>query len=155
VYDVLTDYLALPRVFHNVDDCSLRVTDAGGLHLVQTVSWKFLIFRGSFATELQVEELPAQRRLAFSLLRSAFMRQFVGSWRVDDAADGGSAIAHALTILPVVSPPQRIGDITKPIFVSQVTSILEDLDAELDRRLAAGAVAAAAAAAAEPPAAAH
>jgi len=134
VYEVLTDYSSLPAVFHNVDECTVRWTDDGDKSLMQTCSWRFLIFCGSFVTELEVDEEPETRKLAFSLLQSAFMRKFVGCWHVVDNVDGGSDIYHSLTVQPAVSPPQSIGDIAKRIFVSQVESLLIDLDMELQRR---------------------
>jgi len=133
VYDVLTDYSQLPRVFHNVDECSVRWTDDGGKQLVQTCSWRFLIFRGSFVTELDVDEAPETRRLSFSLIQSAFMRKFVGCWDVEPGPDGGSLIRHSLSVQPAVAPPQQIGELTKNIFKSQVASILRDLEKELMR----------------------
>jgi hypothetical protein len=135
VYDVLTDYANLAHVFHNVEDTRVRVGAGGEKLLEQTVSWCFLIFCGSFVTALSVQELPATRQLSFSLLHSAFMRQFVGSWDIRDAPGGGSDVRHALAIMPVVSPPQKIGDITKSIFVSQVEGILQDLEVELEQRM--------------------
>ena len=39
-------------------------------------------------TELNVVEDPQQRQLTFSLIESAFMKQFVGSWNVT-ATPGG------------------------------------------------------------------
>lgn len=39
-------------------------------------------------TELQVDEDPAARTLTFSLLESAFMKEFVGSWDVCAGASG-------------------------------------------------------------------
>ena len=44
---------------------------------------------GTFVTELNVHEDPSQRQLTFSLIQSAFMKEFVGSWHVQPAADGG------------------------------------------------------------------
>lgn len=134
VYDVLTDYDELPRVFHNVEECSVRWSDDGGKHLVQSCSWRFLVFRGSFVTELAVKEADAARQLEFSLTKSAFMRKFVGSWDVRPDSFGGSEIWHSLAVAPALAPPQKIGDLTKKIFVSQVEGILGDLAVELQRR---------------------
>lgn len=36
-----------------------------------------------------MHEDPSQRQLTFSLIQSAFMKEFVGSWHVQPAADGG------------------------------------------------------------------
>lgn len=39
-------------------------------------------------TELSVVEAPEQRQLTFSLIESAFMKEFVGSWDVRPGANG-------------------------------------------------------------------
>jgi len=97
------------------------------------VMWKFLIFRGSFVTELEVVEDAETYELSFKLLKSAFMRKFVGTWKVDKDEEniGNCAIRHTISVDPTVKPPQRIGDITKRIFETQVRGILDDLSNEL------------------------
>lgn len=52
----------------------------------QTCKWAFLVFSGTFRTSLSVLEEPAARRLAFHLIQSSFMRQFVGRWDIAPAA---------------------------------------------------------------------
>ena len=43
---VLTDYEALPRVFHNIDEAELRYCgETGQKQLAQTCKWAFLVFR--------------------------------------------------------------------------------------------------------------
>ena len=138
VYETLVDYDALPRVFHNVDSCTARRGEDGKLVVSQMVGWKFLIFRGAFETVLEVVEDEAQRVLTFSLLRSAFMKEFVGDWEVaDDPADGGSLVRHELRVMPTMRPPQRIGNLTAKIFETQVKCVLKDLADELSLRLPA------------------
>lgn len=132
VYEVLTDYTSLPRVFHNVQECAVQWGDDGEKCLIQRCSWQFLIFRGSFVTELAVEELEESMQLSFSLNESAFMRKFVGSWDIRPT-NSGSEILHSLAVAPTLAPPQKIGDLTKRIFVSQVKRILKDLKVELER----------------------
>ena len=117
-----------------MNECTVRWTDDGGKHLVQNCSWKFLVFSGSFITELAVREAEAARQLEFSLMKSAFMKQFIGSWEVRSDLLGGSEIWHSLAVAPALAPPQKIGDLTKKIFVSQVEGILGDLAVELHRR---------------------
>ena len=138
VYETLVDYDALPRVFHNVDSCTARRGEDGKLVVSQMVGWKFLIFRGAFETVLEVVEDEAQRVLTFSLLRSAFMKEFVGDWEVaDDPADGGSLVRHELRVMPTMRPPQRIGNLAAKIFETQVKCVLKDLADELSLRLPA------------------
>lgn len=134
VYEVLTDYASLPRVFHNVQECAVQWGDHGAKTLVQRCSWQFLIFRGSFVTELAVEESEELLQLSFSLNESAFMRKFVGTWDIRPV-QGGSEILHRLAVAPTLPPPQKIGDLTKRIFVSQVKTILNDLKLELEREI--------------------
>ena len=134
VYGILTDYTSLPRVFHNVDHCWTRTGEDGRLFITQMVLWNFLIFRGSFETELEVFEYPEELKLSFNLLQSAFMNQFVGTWNIEsESSTGTTVIRHSLSVAPSVKPPQRIGDITKKIFEAQVKGILRDLAAELSR----------------------
>lgn len=43
---VLTDYEALPRVFHNIENSAVRrCATTGATQLVQTCRWSFLLFR--------------------------------------------------------------------------------------------------------------
>jgi len=135
VYNVLTDYNSLPRVFHNIEECSIQWPDDGSKQLSQRCSWRFLVFSGSFITDLTVTEGEEARTLEFSLVKSAFMRKFVGSWEIRPSpVTGGSEIWHSLAVQPALAPPQSIGDLAKNIFVSQVEGILKDLAVELHRR---------------------
>ncbi|PSC75636.1 hypothetical protein C2E20_1411 [Micractinium conductrix] len=137
VYQVLTDYEALPRVFHNIDEAELRYCgETGQKQLAQTCKWAFLVFSGTFVTELNVFEDAAARQLTFSLIESAFMKEFVGSWEVRPAVNGLCEVRHRLSVRPVVAPPQKIGDISAKIFKRQVAGLLDDLSRELDRRTA-------------------
>ena len=43
-------------------------------------------------------------------------------------------VRHRLSVTPVVSPPQKIGDLSKSIFKRQVHSLLHDLQSELFRQ---------------------
>jgi hypothetical protein len=76
---------------------------------------------GTFANELNVVEEPVRRQLTFSLVQSAFMKEFLGSWDVRPLPEGGAEVRHRLSVTPVVSPPQRIGDLSKRIFRRQVS----------------------------------
>lgn len=135
VYSLLRDYSALPTVFRNVTSCRVSSTDEGTT-VAQTCTWEFLggVFKGSFVTELEVEEHLDTRQLSFSLIDSSFMKDFVGSWKVRSIPQG-SCVHHSLSVRPSISPPQAVGDLTKKIFVSQVTGILSDLEQELILRV--------------------
>lgn len=47
--------------------------------------WEFLVFSGTFETELTVEEDVAGGSVVFSLVSSSFMRHFEGRWQVRQA----------------------------------------------------------------------
>lgn len=132
IYNVLTDYSSLPRVFHNVEQCSVSVSEDGRKFVTQMMLWNFLIFRGSFETELEVLENIKNFEISFSLIQSAFMNQFVGEWRIEQDASGISTVRHSISVVPSVRPPQKIGDLTKKIFEAQVEKILRDLRKELE-----------------------
>lgn len=134
IYDVLTDYSSLSRVFHNVEKCSVTVTEDGRKFVTQMMLWNFLIFRGSFETELEVLENFQDFEISFSLVQSAFMNQFVGAWSISQDVTGTSVIRHSISVAPSVRPPQKIGDLTKRIFEAQVQNILRDLAGELKDR---------------------
>ena len=86
-------------------------------------------------TELKVLEIPENYELSFSLIDSAFMKDFIGTWNIEEDGSGLSVIRHSIAVNPTVSPPQRIGDITKKIFEAQVKGVLGDLAKELDSSL--------------------
>ena len=121
VYSILTDYDRLPQIFHNVDSCTFEESDDGRKDSSEMVTWKFLIFKGSFVTELRVIENYEECQLSFSLIKSAFMESFVGTWEIEEDSNSGlSIIRHSLSINPIVRPPQKIGDITKKIFETKL-----------------------------------
>jgi hypothetical protein len=47
---------------------------------------------GTFANELNVVEEPVRRQLTFSLVQSAFMKEFLGSWDVRPLPEGGAEV---------------------------------------------------------------
>ena len=108
VYDLLVDYDALPDVFRSVQRTEMLrapghpelLGSGDDLHMVQHVQWAFLVFSGTFATSLAVREAATQRQLSFQLLDSAFLREFVGHWDVQEAGgeSGRSVIRHRLTV---------------------------------------------------------
>lgn len=80
--------------------------------------------------------MPASRR-ARPVLQSSFMRQFVGVWTVEPAAEGAGAgrcvIRHMLSVQPNVVPPAPIAHYTSGIFARQEEELLGDLQIELRR----------------------
>ena len=49
---------------------------------MQVCRWEFLVFNGTFKTLLRVHEAPKDGKLVFSLIKSSFMKDFVGQWQV-------------------------------------------------------------------------
>lgn len=49
---------------------------------MQVCRWEFLVFNGTFKTLLRVHEAPEDGKLVFSLIKSSFMKDFVGQWQV-------------------------------------------------------------------------
>lgn len=47
---------------------------------------------------------------------------------------GGCKVEHRLTVAPSIKPPPFMTDYTQRIFVKQVSSILRDLEQELELR---------------------
>lgn len=143
-------------IFRNVVSSELVLHPfTSAKQLVQECRWQFLLFQGTFrrwvlalnscwtrnryckqpvffehvphlCSVFEVAEDPAARSLAFNA-NSAFMRHFVGQWEVLPQPGGGAAVRHHLCVEPSMRPPQRVGDLSKQIFVGQVQSILEDL----------------------------
>ena len=50
--------------------------------MVQHCKWKFLLFKGSFAVKMRVQERPDEMQLLFAMEDSSFMRDFEGRWKV-------------------------------------------------------------------------
>jgi len=153
VYSVLSDYSSLPSIFSNISSCSLmpHYNDDDSKYISQTCTWEIFngIFKGDFNTELVVVENSSERKLSFSLVDSAFMKEFIGGWSITPYSNDNSSsnsnnkhhhhqpsshVRHSLQVTPTMSPPQKIGDLTKQIFVAQVEGILTDLEQELNRR---------------------
>lgn len=52
----------------------------------QVCRWEFLAFSGTFKTLLNVHEEPEAGKVVFSLIKSAFMKDFEGQWQVTAAS---------------------------------------------------------------------
>ena len=54
------------------------------------------MFSGTFKTLLKVHEAPQDGKLVFSLIKSAFMKDFVGQWQVGESCQqvGPSVMVH-------------------------------------------------------------
>ena len=62
--------------------CASLVSCLAGWLCAQKCKWEFLVFSGSFDTQLAVSEDPEAGSLVFRQLQSSFMRDFEGRWQV-------------------------------------------------------------------------
>lgn len=156
VYNMLTDYENASKVFPSTikkveylgyenddenDDASRtsrsesgnKTRTKGGIkHIKQTCNWKFFIFGGNFNIELGVVENDSKRHMTCTLKGAAsqrkfgFLREFEGSWEVEENGEEGAKVTHVLSVKPSLTPPYA-----SDIFVKQVEGILEDVEREV------------------------
>ncbi|CAL6361278.1 unnamed protein product [Bathycoccus prasinos] len=145
VYNMLTDYENASRVFpstikkveylgfeeEELEDGEARRPGAVK-RIKQTCNWKFFIFGGNFNIELGVVENDAKRHMTCTLEGAAsqrkfgFLREFEGSWEVEENGEEGTKVTHVLSVKPSLTPPYA-----SDIFVKQVEGILEDVEREV------------------------
>ena len=134
VYNLLTDYEASPRAFRavrsvKVVDCEGNECVASNIYIEQECEWKFFVFGGAFPCSFEVEERDEEKRMKCSLAPNAkgrgFLRQFEGSWVVEETSDG-VRVEHTLMVQPKLTPPYA-----SKIFVQQVEQIMEDVANEI------------------------
>ncbi len=101
---------------------------------LQGCRWKFLVFGGEFKVDFTVREQPEELRLAFQLQESSFMRHFEGRWQLERLPSGATLVRHQLAVMPFMELPAAVEGYVRGIFSSQVSAILADLQAELERR---------------------
>ena len=135
VYNLLTDYEASPRAFRAVR--SVRVIEGEGdacvasnIYIEQECEWKFFVFGGAFPCAFEVEERDEEMKMKCSLAPgrrgTGFLKQFEGSWSVENTSEG-VLIEHTLMVKPKLTPPYA-----SKIFVQQVEQILEDVVNEIE-----------------------
>lgn len=134
VYNLLTDYEASPRVFRAVRsvegvECEGDECVATNVYIRQECEWKFFVFGGAFPCTFEVEERDEEMKMKCSLAPKqrgvGFLRQFEGSWSVENASDGVE-IEHVLMVQPKLTPPYA-----SKIFVQQVEQIMDDVAKEV------------------------
>ena len=134
VYNLLTDYEASPRAFRavrsvKVVECEGDECVASNIYIEQECEWKFFVFGGAFPCSFEVEERDEELRMKCSLAPNAkgrgFLRQFEGSWVVEETSDG-VRVEHTLMVQPKLTPPY-----SSKIFVQQVEQIMEDVANEI------------------------
>ena len=140
VYNMLTDYENAGKVFSRtikkVEYLGFEDAKSGGSGAVkrikQTCSWKFFIFGGNFNIDLGVVENDSRRHMTCTLEGGAqkkfgFLREFEGSWVVEENGEEGTKVTHVLSVKPSLTPPYA-----SDIFVKQVEGILEDVEREVE-----------------------
>ena len=137
---MLTDYENAGKVFSRtikkVEYLGFEDAKSGGSGAVkrikQTCSWKFFIFGGNFNIDLGVVENDSKRHMTCTLEGGAqkkfgFLREFEGSWEVEENGEEGTKATHVLSVKPSLTPPYA-----SDIFVKQVEGILEDVEKEVE-----------------------
>lgn len=131
------------KIFRHMDRCSYRKVlkdDGDGrqeIEVAHEASWKFLIFGGTFTTNLVVEQDNQQRLMKFSLKPESggIMKKFVGWWQVDSYPEDPNACMTYLEqdlALGIYMPPP-FDRILKGISCSQVRKIMEDVKLEVEK----------------------
>ncbi|KAL6755399.1 hypothetical protein V8C86DRAFT_223071 [Haematococcus lacustris] len=83
VWRCLRDYESSPRVFSNVEACSVQPgSGTGTLEVLQTCRWSLLALSGTFDVRMAIHQDMEQLALEFNLIESSFMRGFDGRWKV-------------------------------------------------------------------------
>ena len=135
VYNLLTDYEASPRAFRavrgvRVIECEGDACVASNIYIEQECEWKFFVFGGAFPCAFEVEERDEEMKMKCSLAPgrrgTGFLKQFEGSWSVENTSEG-VLIEHTLMVKPKLTPPYA-----SKIFVQQVEQILEDVVNEIE-----------------------
>jgi hypothetical protein len=161
VYDIVTD----PnnhRVFRNIKEVVYRkvLEDDGNRQYVEVEQlgrWKFLIFSGSFATRIFLEQKRREKTLSFDLAKKGgMMRKFSGSWTIEpmrasetvipagteavkteDESDPdpivGSWVTFQQVVEPTVKPPWPLSDYIRGITEKIIREMLADLQRECQR----------------------
>ncbi|KAL2612866.1 hypothetical protein R1flu_024558 [Riccia fluitans] len=94
VYDIITDPNNR-RVFKNVKEVTYRkvLEDDGDRQLVEVEQlgrWKFLVFSGTFACRVFVEQSRTEFSMHYHLARQGMMKKFQGSWKIEPKYDNES-----------------------------------------------------------------
>jgi len=135
VYNLLTDYEASPRAFRavrgvRVIECEGDACVASNIYIEQECEWKFFVFGGAFPCAFEVEERDEEMKMKCSLAPgrrgTGFLKQFEGSWSVENTSEG-VLIEHTLMVKPKLTPPYA-----SKIFIQQVEQILEDVVNEIE-----------------------
>lgn len=72
---------------------------------MQICRWEFLTFSGTFKTLLDVHEEPEAGKVVFSLIKSAFMKDFEGQWQVSSLINCRTMCRNHVALLQL---PQHV-----------------------------------------------
>jgi len=135
LFDILLDYENCHNVFRNILDSQFQADENGNKQVLQTCSWTFMLFQGSFDTLFDVMEDATKRTIRFEACDSGFMGRFEVEWEVHELGDERTRADYRLIVKPSLLPPPPVQKFTDKIFRKQVDHLVEDLCAEVDRRL--------------------
>lgn len=135
LFDILLDYENCHNVFRNILDSQIKADENGNKQVLQTCSWTFMLFQGSFDTLFDVMEDATKRTIRFEACDSGFMGRFEVEWAVHELGEEQTRADYRLIVKPSLLPPPPVQKFTDKIFRKQVDHLVEDLCAEVDRQL--------------------
>lgn len=135
LFDILLDYGNCHKIFRNISDSQITKDEQGNKQVLQTCSWTFMLFRGSFDTLFDVTEDVEKRTIRFEARDSGFMGRFEVEWALQELGKERTRADYTLTVKPSLLPPRPVQKYTDKIFQKQVEHLVEDLCAEVERQL--------------------
>lgn len=137
LYEILVDYENAHHVYRNIHDTIVTWDVDGNKQVLQTCSWEFMVFRGTFDTLFDVREDPIDLVVEFTSKSSGFMGRLDVRWTLEKMDVHRTKAKYVLMVQPNVLPPRSLRKQTDKIFKRQVEHLLEDLSVEVERRLKA------------------
>lgn len=137
LYEILVNYENAHHVYRNIHDTVVTWDADGNKQVLQTCSWEFMVFRGRFDTLFDVREDPEGLVVEFTSKSSGFMGRLDVRWALEKMDVHRTRAEYVLIVQPSVLPPRSFRKQTDKIFKRQVEHLLEDLSAEVERRLQA------------------
>jgi hypothetical protein len=139
VYSILANHENSKNVFRSIAGAKIEHKDGKKL-LHQRQKWKFMMFNGTFLSQLWVNEDPVQRSITFDLARPGFMQDFKGLFQVepvmqgsaDQAALGTSRLTLKQRARPSLSAPGPAGYYVQHILTTLVHDTMNDIQTYTD-----------------------
>ncbi|BBN17142.1 hypothetical protein MPTK1_7g12310 [Marchantia polymorpha subsp. ruderalis] len=157
VFDIIIDPNNR-RVFKNVKEVTYRkvLEDDGNRQLVEVEQlgrWKFLVFSGTFACRVFVEQNRKEHTMHYDLARQGMMKKFQGSWKIEpkyetetgssasergekSASTGrliGSWVSLQQTVQPALIPPWPLSNYVRGVCGQIIKDVCADLQLEAIR----------------------